>query len=822
MPLAIIAAANSQPPVIDQRIGDTTLHFSADRAWALLPGDCVNISWAVEGIESLHVEGRGEIGYGEKAFCPNINDKAARFAVRTPDGLYREYDLRIEYLPDLLLYLAGFVGAIGSLGLIAYLLTANRMDRALNPRWVAICLAALVLLGTTLRLNEPEPPRLEADDGQVKVAMWAEHASIAFPQEPIEIEFSVVGAQTVRYRGEEVALDEGVADLLRRDENGDAFALEAVGADGLARQYTLPMPSLFRAFGKAPVYFYWSLLVLLLAALLYLPMALRKAHAKWLRRDWADLVALAGLAALVLAHYLPFGFDGVARWEEWDQWQYIEATGHAFSEEYPQRFMHLLPTALGWLLQSESFGGLRLTQFAILVAQVWLAYGIGRKLDLRALHSFLLAALFHLYPVNDLLLSLPIVAQNSSVMWLLLSVFCALDWLGEPGDRRALCGAALAALLNVGAYEAGLALVATAPILLWLRFRKSGWRLVNLALLFVATASFKVAWFALLYSTKRPTYGEYHLFGEYRRVANTPLDILVTTTPTVYLRALVTSWQEAIATLADNQLMIVTLPGLAVVCAAAAILARSGRGAYPAPRATATWLAGGLAAIFMAVGVMMWLPLYRAGDMARLFFYVPIGGAVVVFCLALFVARPLAPRWRDLALVALCMALFLPALSRMLAQHDDYRRSARARATALHAVLEALPRPLPGAKLALVTDMSLSDLVDRRIHELSQGSMFSSAMRTLYEEDAPSISWFCMLPASCSEDAYGTEWTEHPQRFVDIIALELKHDLTVALVEDPSARFGWNMDSDYDATSLFDADAPLPPRAKTMLASRDS
>ena len=169
--LAIIIAANSPIPTINEQYGETSLRFNADRAWALFPGDCVNISWRVDGIESLYVEGRGEIGRGEKAYCPRINAKAAYFEVRTPDGLYREFMLRLHFLPDLLLYLAGLVGVVGSLGLAVYFLITNRLKRALNPRWVVVCLAALVVIGVFLRLSEPEPPRLDVDDGQVKVAM---------------------------------------------------------------------------------------------------------------------------------------------------------------------------------------------------------------------------------------------------------------------------------------------------------------------------------------------------------------------------------------------------------------------------------------------------------------------------------------------------------------------------------------------------------------------------------------------------------------------------------------------------------------------------
>ncbi len=279
--LAVVVAANSPIPAIEQQYGDTTLHFTADRAWALFPGDCVKISWQTEGIESLHVEGRGEIGWGERTFCPQINAKSARFEVRTPDGLHREFQLRLHFLPDLLLYLAGFSGVVGSLGLAVYFLWTNRLERALNPRWLLLAVALLVVAGIALRLNVPEVPRLDVDDGEVAVSMWAEKASLVFPQECVDVEFSVVGQQSLQFNGEEVSLRDNWARGKHCDAHGRTAVLEVVGASGQARRYELPMLALFASLAHVPVFFYLSFVALLLAALVFLPMAYQKARMNW-------------------------------------------------------------------------------------------------------------------------------------------------------------------------------------------------------------------------------------------------------------------------------------------------------------------------------------------------------------------------------------------------------------------------------------------------------------------------------------------------------------------------------------------------------------
>ena len=352
------------------------------------PGDCVNISWRADGIESLYVEGRGEIGQGEKTFCPQINAKAAKFEVRTPDGLQREFMLRVHFLPDLLVYLTGIVGTLGSLGMAAYFLLTKRMDKAVNPRWLLVCLSALVVIGVFLRLSEPEPPRLYVDDGQVKVAMWADKSSLAVPRECVDVGLSVVGAQSVRHAGEVLALRDNAAQVLHCEHPGYAAMLEVTGLDGVERQYDLPLRVLWGSLAYAPVFFYINLVALVLAALVYLPMAINKARETWLRREWSDFAAIFGLTAAVLIVYLPFGFESVGQWEEWVNKAVFEnAESEAFRGEYASRPFVDMPRTLAT------------------------RYSTG----------------------------------TGSVLWLMLACYCALDFL-DSNRWRSLAGCALALL----------------------------------------------------------------------------------------------------------------------------------------------------------------------------------------------------------------------------------------------------------------------------------------------------------------------------------------------------------------------------------------
>ena len=748
--LTIVVALNSTAPVINEQYGITSLHFAADRAWALFAGDCVMISWRVDGIESLHIEGRGEIGWGEKAFCPQIKQTAARIEVRSPDGLQREFQLRIHFLPDLLLYLTGFVGSLGSLGLSAYFLLTKRMEKALNPRWLLLCLSTLIVIGVALRLNEPEPPRLYVNDGEVAVSMQAEKASLVFPQECLDVAFSVLGLQSLRFNGKDVSLTDNWARRQHCDIHGSAAVLEVVGTDGKTRQYELPMLVLLASLAQFPVFFYLSLVALLLASLVYVPYFYQKARTNWQLREWTDFLALAAFAFLVLMLYLPFGFDSAGHWEEWALWDYAESSSAGFRKEFPTRFLLMLPISPAILTDIDSFIGLHLVQFALLTLQPTLVFGILRKLNLRVLYAFLIAALGFVYPANDLLLSPRFVINNASMFWLLLAAFCALDYLETP-RRRTLLGVALALLFNVGSYEAGLAVIVALPFFLWLPRGNLGWRQLNLATLWVGAAVFKIGYIALLLVTDRPIYRSNLLDSQSTQGASLSEQNLFATfhevLAQVYQQTFVEGWREAIAALADNHWLLPTTLSLLCLGALAARLARQDSPAKPLSwRHIGTGMLGGALLIIPAVSVLMWLPAYNVGSMPRLYFYVPFGAAVAVFCLLLLLTGKIKKqRARDYALIALCLLLMLPALSRLFVQHELYTRSADKKALIYRQILELVPRPHPDTYLLMITPMSRAELADELISETTYNTVFTNAIRTLYADQCATRQLFLSL-----------------------------------------------------------------------------
>ena len=818
-----VIAASAPIPLIEQRIGDTSLRFTADRAWAWLPGDCVALQWQVEGIESLYVEGQGVVGKGEIAFCPSASDRSARFDVRTPDGLYREYELRVQFLPDLIFYLAGFIGTVGSLGLMGYFVIANRLEGALNPRWIVLCVAALVLVGTALRLNEPLPPRMDAIDGPVKVAMWAEQARLVFPQEPVEVEFSVVGAESLRYRGSEIELRDGWEQAVYHDAHGSAFQLEATGMDGETRFFELPMPSVFGGLRDSPVIKYWSLLALAVAAFVFLPIGWRKARDKWLRREWTDFVALAAFAFLALMIYAPFGLNSLPTYENWGWWAKFEGFVEAYSTELPTRPFMALPPSLGHFLSRDSYIGFHVMQVALMTLQPLAMYGLLRKLGLGGLYAFLLATLFFVYPVNTWKLTPRFAFNTLNVIWLLLAGFCALEWLENP-RRRTLAGMALGLLFCMFSYEVGLPLMVLLPFVLWLRRDKLCRRRVHLALLLWSVAVVKVSWMMLLTATDRPMYksrllGAFDALGDPAQ-AQAFIEATLRRLARVYQHTFVDSWNNALSGLAGGEWLLPTLLAwLAIAAAAIWLLRRDGQLREASLRLNALALAGGLLAVTLAVATLITVPVYGDVIMGRLYLYVPVGGAITAFSLSLLLARLVKRRWRDSALLVLCLLLTLPGVSWLFAEKAEWTLTAANQGSVLRQTLELAPQPHPDTHLVVFAEMSRDELDALRVNTLRFGWNFEAAMRVLYEGRFPRSAYLCRLPDKCRSDAAGV-MREPAHALVEArqhaLVMELHGDLTLELLEDPFARLGWAGKGDYDASRLHDADAPLPQRANLL------
>ena len=257
--LLVFTILTSPPPVIDLKYGDTTIEISADRAWTLFPGDCVKIQWELEGIQSLYIDDEGKIGWGEMSYCPSINATSPLIEVTAINGIYRRLSIDIHHFPDLLFYLAGFVGLVGSVLLAIYFLWVHQLERPLPVYWILVGGMLLLVAGSWLRLTPYEPPLVDVDDGDVAVRFWSEHDRILFPHECVDVWWSVVGAESARFDGRDTDGDDYTGTGDHCAESGDRASLEVIANDGALQNQSLAIWSLFPNPNSPPAMVYWSL-----------------------------------------------------------------------------------------------------------------------------------------------------------------------------------------------------------------------------------------------------------------------------------------------------------------------------------------------------------------------------------------------------------------------------------------------------------------------------------------------------------------------------------------------------------------------------------
>ncbi|MCY3833524.1 MAG: hypothetical protein OXG85_10940 [Chloroflexi bacterium] len=834
-PVALITAAlaiclllffmirNSPAPSIEREYGDTTIRISADRAWSLYPGDCVNLQWRLEGIESVHIDGAGVIGWGERRYCPDINARSPLFEVRARNGVYREFQLDIQHLPDLLFYLTGFVIFAGAPLLAVYYLSTRALERPLPLVWMLIGGLLLAALGGGLRLRPHEAPLIDARDGETAVRIWAEHDRILFPHECVRVSWSVLGAQSISFNGRDVSVQDNPAIDRHCAEDGAGPRFEIVNDRGESRTYRLAIPALFPQRTAPPPFFYISLFGIVLGCLIYAPLLWRYARANWRREARADALAIGGCFFALLVFYLPFGFDSSGHWEEWIIHGYLEGgTLSFYVTEAVSRPFVMIPHTLAYLISSESFFGHHLVNFLQYAGRMALLYVILRQLGVAPSYAFLTAILFMVYPVNDALMTLRRLPKNFSVLTLLLSTALFIDYCKNP-RRLTLLGIWLGLLFSVNSNETGYAMILVVPPLLWLRDRKFSRRRLNLSVIWYIVPAIKLASLILLLANARDFYqsGMLSAAPDSQAPAASVFDTMLEALSIVFPQTFIHGWQEALATLGANQWWLPSFVILAAVGCIAWVLTRHDLD-KPAPTLSQLGLSllAGLALVLAAVGVLMWLPLYR-NDPWRMYLLVPIGAAISAFSLLLLLASPLRDRRRrDFMLVVACLLIFTPAIARLFNQHHGFVESAHAKAQVLHQVLTIAPRLEANTQLVIVTDMDGSELSARGVFELLNNDMLNSALYVLYQDGGPEVAYFCH-PTQCGEFS-GDETIFDPAAPADLLArtlvFALKADLSIELIDDPAKHLGLDLDIAYEADALYDPGAALPARAGAMLA----
>ena len=566
----------------------------------------------------------------------------------------------------------------------------------------------------------------------------------------------------------------------------------------------------------------WQLLGLTLAAVVYLPLIVRRLRQKLRKRQFADLAVGSAFMLFLLFLYLPFGFNSIGHWESWGYRAYLEGQ-HSWNVEFElnTRFWVMAPHLLASIIAPDSFVGFHLAHLLIFWAKLTLLFGILRVLGFTRPHAFLATMLFMVYPVNSDLMSLRSLPNQFSVMSLLAAAFLMLEYR-ESSSRWHLLGIWLGLAFNVVTNETAYAIILIAPALWVSRRPRGSWRNANLTVVWYLFPACKIAHLLLLSSLNMSFYNSY-VFENSFGISADALGAVFGRLAEVYRHTFVGSWLEALDMADASNWLAPSLAMLTLAGAFSWYLIRSGDSDRQKVEDNAkTSFVYGLLFVMPAVGILIWLPQY-AGDLWRLYFYVPIGASIAVFSLArIFAVRALSRRYHEATIVALCLALMLPATGRLLIQHDSAVRRANSKARMLYQLMRTIPRIEEDTVILLTTDMTKEELAASAISELRYSNdLDNSMLYVLYGNGLPIQSTFCIDKAECS--TFGGEETiftsDSPQLLQRTLALNIAADMSVTLIDHPADAFGLGSRVAYDVRPLYDRGAPIPSRASSMLAS---
>ncbi len=735
-----LAISRSSAPRIDTEFGGAAVKISADRSWVLLPGHCATLTWDLEGIQSLYINGEGNVGRGEMEYCPTFVEPSLEIDITTLDGTERRFTLEFRYVLCVLLFMTGLVGMTFA-GLTALDGVLNRaIGKLLLLRGTTLCVLTLLLTYELIKLSV-NPALLE--------------------------------------------------------------------------DFMLTLRSLF----TSPE---WQIFGIILAGLIYVPLIVGALQRELRSKRSTDLIVLGSFLLFVFFLYLPFGFDSIGHWETWNFNAWWEGSNVWFLEsELIYRFWVIVPHTLAKLISSDSYGGYHLLNFLMFWGKLALLYGILRQLGVKRLYAYLITMLFMVYPVNSALMSMRSLPMQFSMIALLAAVYFMLEYKKSPSLPR-LLAIWLGLLFNVGSNESAYVIILVVPLLWWLRDRQLSWRNFKLTAIWYVFPALKAVNLLLLLSMNQFFYRS-ALIEEYQEQVDglNIFQIVIQKAANVYLHTFLDAWQDAFTAMGKNTFLGLALAMVLLVGSLAWFLAPKFH--PPPPQQLGFALLSGMAFIFPSIGILVLFDIYY-DDLWRLYFYVPIGAAIATFSLiALLTATIRNIRRRNIIIIVLTVILMFPATSRLLLQHEYFVKSANSKAWILRQVIEQTPAIDNGTHLGFLTDMSRKELYEKKIYGLHLSYTWYSMFYILYQDGHPSFVSLCNtdLEITCliSGDELVEKIPDEDYVFQNLILYRLHEDLTVELLDELPAEFNFAVHGGYYPHRLYNPDAPIPPRAITMLAA---
>ena len=141
---------------IETSFDGASVEIAADRSWTILPGQCATVTWDLEGIQSLYINGEGKVGHDQMEFCPRPSAMEVHFDITAGSGVTREFTLIIQGLPAAIEAWLTFLALISPLLIAVYYLATMRLtETAVVDLSPLLLLIVLLLLGLLIQIAQP-------------------------------------------------------------------------------------------------------------------------------------------------------------------------------------------------------------------------------------------------------------------------------------------------------------------------------------------------------------------------------------------------------------------------------------------------------------------------------------------------------------------------------------------------------------------------------------------------------------------------------------------------------------------------------------------
>lgn len=813
VPMLFIALSMSsaQPSRIQETAGTTTIDISSDKAWLSPFSDCPKITWEIEGISALYVNGDGRIGSDSMEFCPQVTQSSVEFEVVDEIDISRNYTLRIHYWLDELLYALTFAGlAFAGLASI-YFIVVSDFSRKPPIGFSIFLLVSLAIGVAAIRNNSVSMPYFDVQQGDTSIYFSADTNLALFPEECIPIRWQVINADRVTVNDIEQPLS-GTTQHCQQD--GDVARLRV---DGSGESFGIPLRFVFPHLPNTSWYAVLSIISLILCVLIYLPLLGQVIYRGWKASHRHDFLVIMTLFLLAMILYLPFGWSHVGHWEEWVIKAYVQGMPNDWLDnELRTRLFVIVPHTLAHILTPTSFLGYNLIHMLMFFGKSVFLYGILRKLGLPLHLAFLVSALFMVYPVNSAIMSLRSFPMQFSALSLLLAGYLMLHIREQP-SRLGIVGVWMALLFSVGSNESGYFIILIVPLFLVLLERRLSWKTSNLTILWLMMPIARLTMTYGLLATERGFYQSNNL----DTMAGVPLDRLSPILHALgasYTETFSAGWLEAINSFSSTDyLMWSGLGTLIVMCTAWLLMRRDAMNL--SIRQHIVLIVSGFFFLIPAVGVMISLDFYR-NDTWRVFFYAPISGAVVVIgVLSLLATRIRSQSIHHAILLIFIGIIFIPSFNRALNQHGFFVQHAIAKEEFFRAFIQQAPAIESSAQVIVVSDLSLTELPSVGLYELIRRDMFSSALYLLYDNVPREFVFVCVMDDTCraNEDLLTVTFPYREIPYDELIIFHLDTNLTLTLIDtlDEISSFPGTSET-YQPRDYVDVYAPAPHGIKLL------